>query len=332
MAARYSARVWFALVTIYVVWGSTFIALAIAVRDLPPFMSMALRHLVAGAALLVWALPRGDREGDRIGGPTIVAGFIFGGALFVLGHGSLAWAQQTVPGRRGRPARREHPDLDGPARPRLLREAAAVVGVRRLRARLRRARVPHRPVRSRLGRPRRRARDRLRSARLVGGLALLARRPAAEAAARLGGPRRHLRRHPAHDRLDRRRRARRRDLDLGRAPGGLLPGRRREPDRLHGVRLAPARGADLARRHLRVHEPDRRSHPRLGAPRRGDHRADGRRRRGDRRLGRAHPPRERRGPRARPGPPPPRRPRSGAACPNPAASPRPARTHDRWIG
>jgi len=97
MAARYSARVWFALVTIYVVWGSTFIALAIAVRDLPPFLSMALRHLIAGAALLAWALPRGDREGDRIGRPTIVAGFIFGGALFVLGHGSLAWAQQTVP-------------------------------------------------------------------------------------------------------------------------------------------------------------------------------------------------------------------------------------------
>jgi drug/metabolite transporter (DMT)-like permease len=97
MAARYPAKVWLALVTIYVVWGSTFIALAIAVRDLPPFLSMAIRHLIAGAALLAWALPRGDREGDRIGKPQIVAGFIFGGALFVLGHGSLAWAQQTVP-------------------------------------------------------------------------------------------------------------------------------------------------------------------------------------------------------------------------------------------
>jgi drug/metabolite transporter (DMT)-like permease len=97
MAARYPAKVWLALVTIYVVWGSTFIALAIVVRDLPPFLSMAIRHLIAGAALLAWALPRGDREGDRIGRPQIVAGLIFGGALFVLGHGSLAWAQQTVP-------------------------------------------------------------------------------------------------------------------------------------------------------------------------------------------------------------------------------------------
>ncbi|HEU4450092.1 MAG TPA: EamA family transporter [Gaiellaceae bacterium] len=97
MAARHGARVWLALVTIYVVWGSTFIALAVVVRDLPPLLSMALRHLVAGTALLLWALPRGDREGDPIGRPQIVAGFVFGGLLFLLSHGSLAWAQQTVP-------------------------------------------------------------------------------------------------------------------------------------------------------------------------------------------------------------------------------------------
>jgi hypothetical protein len=36
VAARYSGRIWFALATVYVVWGSTFVAVAIAVRDLPP--------------------------------------------------------------------------------------------------------------------------------------------------------------------------------------------------------------------------------------------------------------------------------------------------------
>jgi len=97
MATRQDARVWFALVTVYVVWGSTFIALAIAVRDLPPFLAMSLRHLVAGAALLAFALPRGDREGDRIGWPQIRAGIVFGGLLFLGSHGALAWAQQTVP-------------------------------------------------------------------------------------------------------------------------------------------------------------------------------------------------------------------------------------------
>jgi drug/metabolite transporter (DMT)-like permease len=97
MAARYGPRVWLALGTIYVVWGSTFIALAIAVRDLPPLLAMALRHLSAGTILLAIALPRGDRAGDRIGLRQIAAAFVFGGLLFVTGHGALAWAQKTVP-------------------------------------------------------------------------------------------------------------------------------------------------------------------------------------------------------------------------------------------
>jgi drug/metabolite transporter (DMT)-like permease len=97
MAARYGARVWLGLATIYVVWGSTFIALAIAVRDLPPFLSMSLRHLTAGALLLAVAWSRGDGKEDPIGRRQIAAAFVFGGLLFVAGHGALAWAQQTVP-------------------------------------------------------------------------------------------------------------------------------------------------------------------------------------------------------------------------------------------
>jgi drug/metabolite transporter (DMT)-like permease len=97
MATRRDARVWLALVTVYLVWGSTFIALAIVVRDFPPYLAMAMRHLVAGAALLAFALPRGHREEDPIGRKQVRAGLVFGGLLFLLGHGSLAWAQQTVP-------------------------------------------------------------------------------------------------------------------------------------------------------------------------------------------------------------------------------------------
>jgi drug/metabolite transporter (DMT)-like permease len=97
MAARPDARIWLALGVVYLAWGSTFIALAIAVRDLPPLLALSMRHLVAGAILLAFALPRGDREGDRIGWTQIRAGLILGFLLFVLSHGSLAWAQQTVP-------------------------------------------------------------------------------------------------------------------------------------------------------------------------------------------------------------------------------------------
>ena len=47
--------------------------------------------------MLAVALPRGDRAEDPIGRRQVGAGFVFGGLLFLLGHGSLAWAQQTVP-------------------------------------------------------------------------------------------------------------------------------------------------------------------------------------------------------------------------------------------
>ena len=98
MAARHGTRIWLALVTVYVAWGSTFVALAIVVRDLPPFLAMSARHLVAGGLLLAYALSRGgDGEADPIGRRQIGAAFVFGGLLFLVSHGGVAWAQQTVP-------------------------------------------------------------------------------------------------------------------------------------------------------------------------------------------------------------------------------------------
>jgi drug/metabolite transporter (DMT)-like permease len=86
---------WPALATIYVAWGSTFLATSVAVRTLPPFLAMSVRHVVAGALLLAWGLLRADRE--PIGRRELGAAVIFGGALFVGGHGALAWSQQRIP-------------------------------------------------------------------------------------------------------------------------------------------------------------------------------------------------------------------------------------------
>jgi drug/metabolite transporter (DMT)-like permease len=74
MAASYRPRVWLALATIYIVWGSTFMAVTIAVRDVPPLLAMGIRHVTAGTLLLAWAFPRGDRQGDPIGWTQIRAG------------------------------------------------------------------------------------------------------------------------------------------------------------------------------------------------------------------------------------------------------------------
>jgi drug/metabolite transporter (DMT)-like permease len=89
-------RVWIALGTIYVVWGSTFLAIAVVIRDLPPFFAMSLRHLIAGSLLFTWVWLR--RRGRlHIGWRQWGAAAIFGGCLFLISHGSLAWAQQDVP-------------------------------------------------------------------------------------------------------------------------------------------------------------------------------------------------------------------------------------------
>jgi len=89
-------KVWAGLATIYVVWGSTFLAIAVVVRDVPPFLSMAIRHLCAGVIVFAWVLVR-RREREPLGWRQWGAAFVFGGGLFLVGHGALAWAQQEVP-------------------------------------------------------------------------------------------------------------------------------------------------------------------------------------------------------------------------------------------
>ncbi len=88
-------KVYAALGTIYVVWGSTFLAIEYAVRTLPPFLTMSARHLVAGSLLFAWAYLRRPRE--PIGRAQILATTIFGGALFLGSHGGLAWSQTRIP-------------------------------------------------------------------------------------------------------------------------------------------------------------------------------------------------------------------------------------------
>jgi drug/metabolite transporter (DMT)-like permease len=83
----------FAFLAIYIIWGSTFLAIHYAVESIPPLFTAATRHLLAGAILLAWALWKGERptrQGWRAG---IILGFLF----FFVSHGLLHWAELTVP-------------------------------------------------------------------------------------------------------------------------------------------------------------------------------------------------------------------------------------------
>ena len=54
-----TARHWAALTTIYVVWGSTYLAIMVAIRTLPPLLMSSVRFLVAGGILYAFARGRG---------------------------------------------------------------------------------------------------------------------------------------------------------------------------------------------------------------------------------------------------------------------------------
>ena len=83
----------FCFLAIYLIWGSTYLAIRYAVESIPPLYTAGLRHLTAGSILLAWCLAKRLR-------PTwaqIRASIIIGVLFFLIGHGTLHWAEQKVP-------------------------------------------------------------------------------------------------------------------------------------------------------------------------------------------------------------------------------------------
>lgn len=77
---------------IYIIWGSTYLAIRFAVESIPPLVVAGVRHLTAGSVLLVWALARGYRPAVRELRSCLVLGALF----FLIGHGTLHWAETRV--------------------------------------------------------------------------------------------------------------------------------------------------------------------------------------------------------------------------------------------
>lgn len=83
-----------AFAAIYVLWGSTYVAIRLAVETLPPFLMAGSRFLVAGAFLYAYS--------SRSGRPALSVRHWWNAAvasvlLFVLGNGGVTWAEQAVP-------------------------------------------------------------------------------------------------------------------------------------------------------------------------------------------------------------------------------------------
>jgi drug/metabolite transporter (DMT)-like permease len=86
-----------ALLVVYLVWGSTYLGIALALETLPPLLMASARFLVAGAILYLVASRFGDQKGDRPGRTQWAAAVLTGAPLFLVGNGGVVWAQQTVP-------------------------------------------------------------------------------------------------------------------------------------------------------------------------------------------------------------------------------------------
>ncbi|HXX71622.1 MAG TPA: EamA family transporter [Candidatus Acidoferrum sp.] len=93
-AHRTTGKTLFAFAIIYLVWGSTYLAIRIGVREFPPFLLAALRFLIAGAVLYGWTIARGERSPSRRQWIRISLLAIL---FFVLDYGLLFWAEQRVP-------------------------------------------------------------------------------------------------------------------------------------------------------------------------------------------------------------------------------------------
>jgi len=83
-----------AFATVYFVWGSTYLAIRVGVREVPPFLLAAIRFLVAGVVLYGWMIGRGERSPSRRQWATVS---LLAVLIFVLDYGLVFWAEQRVP-------------------------------------------------------------------------------------------------------------------------------------------------------------------------------------------------------------------------------------------
>ncbi len=96
-AARPGVRIWLALGTVYILWGSTYLGIKYAIDTIPPLLMGSARFLLAGGVLYVLAIRTGDTRGDEVGARQWIAALVIGGALLVGGNGGVILAEQYAP-------------------------------------------------------------------------------------------------------------------------------------------------------------------------------------------------------------------------------------------
>ena len=89
-----SLSIWAAMIVVYIVWGSTYLAISYAIESMPPFLMASARFLLAGGILYGWRRLAGDPAPLRVEWHSAA---IVGALLLVGGNGGVVWAEQYVP-------------------------------------------------------------------------------------------------------------------------------------------------------------------------------------------------------------------------------------------
>jgi drug/metabolite transporter (DMT)-like permease len=83
-----------AFAAVYIIWGSTYLGIRIAIESIPPFLMAGTRFVIAGSILYIIARIKSNEI------PTLIhwrSGLIIGGLLLLGGNGGVVWAEQFVP-------------------------------------------------------------------------------------------------------------------------------------------------------------------------------------------------------------------------------------------
>lgn len=86
--------IWSALLAVYLIWGSTYLAIRFAVETTPPFLSAAFRFIVSGAFLYTWRRVTGDPKPTAAEWRSAATVGLF---LLLGGNGGVVWASQFIP-------------------------------------------------------------------------------------------------------------------------------------------------------------------------------------------------------------------------------------------
>lgn len=87
-------KIWLALLALYIVWGSTYLGIKVAIETIPPFFHASIRFLISGIILVVWQKSIGQAMPTRNQWKSAA---IIGTLLLLGGNGLVSWAEQFIP-------------------------------------------------------------------------------------------------------------------------------------------------------------------------------------------------------------------------------------------